>query len=924
MSVADSGPGIVDHPDASIATDDAGEQQPDSGTIVIIEDAGVRAPVYTLDLRSLEGSAPADLPTRRAQYDLLTAVACVQGIVNRTAPNLYLFYKSAGGTDIDQLWLTRLADPAIGADILTGRTITPLASLDAVLDTFPTAIKGLAVWDERVPASVNAAFTAAGADDLIAVRFDADPASLYSKLKARGLPVTVSLVNPDGTSRFKDDQGAGLVPDTARQTSQSAKADVYVWAIEKYLKPGKLNPTELGTMLDAFWLAHPGDYNGNLQPTGQLQLPNRDWLVAKRGLPFDLSPWDDVAATDDPGQPIGTDPAITREIVSAARAKAADQIISVRGFFAWHFKYTTLEGLPAGHEPVMGEWTSVKLISPFAAGLDADAPGHATMANASFFMHVPLSTTPPPQHRPTPEDLIGNGFLKGLAGNGGFEDGLDGWVPHTTNRLVFTDDVASGPRAHGGLRYLRVNTAAVGADDQDNLYRDGRATAPGEKVTLRAFVRAAAGTVTGELVIWGIGGTAESASTPFTATAQWQEVRTTLTIAQAGHLATRAQIYLRTANANLELDDVAFYAGDAASSAIEPANYFLWYVGDFDAASWSYAFSPSVWDAPGRGIVPLAWGFSGHVAPRVPMFFRHLLATRTERDFFVGADNGPGYGNPSQMAAPAREIWANAGVQASRILDTSMGWVLDPLAPIDAAHLTATTPYFGDGVLLMTARGGVANGSLVDHAPVVSLGNLDGTTDAEKINGVLAAVGGAPAAPRFTSLRTVLPNVNGLVNVTNALVTQHGDRKIRVVDPMSFFALARRQFGGDNEHRASYVKLTLAQPLQVGHPITGTLTVRNDSWHTWPEAGANPVHLGFSVTKKAPRARTLNQLGDYQTRVSLPNDVLPGAEATVSFTLPAPTVAGAQTLQIDLVEEGVTWFETAGDIPLQTALAVVP
>lgn len=241
----------------------------------------------------------------------------------------------------------------------------------------PPLIHGLAVWDENVPATVNAAFAAAGAEDLIVVRWDASPTSLYQKLKAQ-FPVVVSLVNTDGSSRFLDKQGGAVVPDTTRQTSQSAKADAYVWALEKYAKvPGKLSPTELGWMLDGTWIKKPQDYNGALSATNQWQLPNHDWLVAKRGLSFDLSPWSDVAATDDPGQPIGTDAAVLNELMTAARAAAGDQVITIRGFFAWQFKYTDLQGLPASHHPVMGEWTSVKAVSPFAAGLDADAPGMA-------------------------------------------------------------------------------------------------------------------------------------------------------------------------------------------------------------------------------------------------------------------------------------------------------------------------------------------------------------------------------------------------------------------------------------------------------------------------------------------------------------------------------------------------------------------
>ncbi len=888
----------------------------DSGTA----DAGVPGPpFFTWDLRSLYNLAPADLEGRRVAYDTLVAAACVQGIVNRDRANLYLLYKSNGSRDIDQLWLTRLGEPAVGRGLLSGRAQKSVKSLEEVLDTFPMAIRGLAVWDERVPATVNAAFTAAGAEDLIAVRWDASPQSLYAKLRARGLPVKVSLVNDNGSSRFLDKQGSGFVPDTQRQTSQSGKADAHVWAIEKYLKPGTLNPTELGHMMDSYWLGHPTDYAGNRQPTGQLQLTNRDWLVSKRGFPFDLSPWDDVPATDDPSQPIGTDTAVLREMLTHARAQAGEEVITVRGFMPWHFKYTDLEGLPAKYGGVMGEWTSVKLISPFAAGLDADAPGEATMANASFYAHVPISPIPEPQRRPTPEDLIGAGYLRGLAPNGGFEDGPDGWTLQTTDRAVYTDDATSGPRSHGGLRYLQCATAKAGDNAQDNLFRDGPGVAPGETITLRAFVRGPVGDVEGQLVIWALGGTTENAIVPFTAKGEWQEVRARLTVANGGHTSTRAQIYLRTSQKQLDVDDVAFYAGDPAASPVEPANYLLWYVGDFDSAAWMYSFSPQVWDEPGRGIVPLAWGFSGHVASRFPPFFHHVLATRTPRDFFVGADSGPGYGNPSQMGPAARNIWANAGVKAARVLDTSTGWLLDPLAPVEAEHMRAVTPYFGDGVLLTTG-GGVPSGSVFERVPLVALNNLDGNSVAERANAALNATGRVvPSGPRFLAFRIVLQPGKEFVALSKEIVSS--PYKVRVVDPYTFFGLFKQQLGASNSHRASFRNVTLPATAPVAQPINGSLTVRNDGWETWRSGGANQYRVGLSLTAKAPLPR---QIPVYETRLTLPRDVGPGEEVTLTFRLPAPTAAGRMTLQIDMVEEAITWFESRGDIPVQQALTVVP
>ncbi len=896
-----------------------------SALLVSSAQALAAEPVRTLDLRSLFDASPADIASRRQLYDTLVAAACVQGIANRSGPNLYLFYTRSvvdGSIDTDQLWWDRMNDPSLGGGVLDGRSVDALADIDAAIDAYAPLIQGLAVWDEHVPATVNAAFAAAGAKDLVAVRWDASPDSMYKRLSSK-FPVVVSLVNDDGSSRFLDNQGSAAVPDTTRQTSQSAKADVYVWTLEKLLKvPGTMSSTEFGWMLDATWIAKPDNYAGDPSATNQWQVPNRDWLVAKKGIPFDLSPWDDVAATDDPGQPVGTDPAILRELMSAARAAAGDEVITIRGFFGWQFKYTSLEGLPADHQPVRGEWAGVRAISPYAAGLDADAPGMATMANASFYSHVPLDETPAPQRRPTAEDLVGQGFLSGLAPNGGFEDGDASWTMHVTNRVVYTESGTAPARSHSGLRFLECNTAAVGDDSQDNLYRDGPAVLPGQRVTLRAFVRAPAGPVQGRLVIWAMGATQENAIASFTADTDWKEVRVALDVAQAGHTATRGQLYLRTANSNLDVDDVAFYVGDPAAGAIEPANYTLWFVGDYDAAAWLYAVTPVTWDRQGRGIVPFAWDFSGQLATRFPLFFRHALATRTDRDFFIGADSGPGYGNPSQMDASARRIWAKAGARAARRLDVSSAWILNPLDAVDAAHLGAVTPFCGDGVLLMAPSGGVAVPSIVDHAPVVALDNLGGDTVADMAAAV-AAGAPVPSQPAFRAWRVVLKQNSALVDASRQIVDGQPDRKVRFVDPFTFFYLARKHLGGSNTHRASYSVLQWDSPVTAGHASHVRLRVRNDGWETWRASAPNPYRLGLHVATSPPDPRTLpSDPAGYPLRLSLPNDVKPGEEVDLQGDLPVQTDPRTYVVQADMVEEGVTWFETAGDIPLQRSLVV--
>ena len=107
-----------------------------------------------------------DIDQRRRSWDQQQLLASLQGIVNRERPRLYVFAIGRDGR-IDHYWLGKLRQPG---QWLAGGRLHELTSLDALVSEYRSMIRGLVVWDERVPATALVAATAAGVDDLLPVR----------------------------------------------------------------------------------------------------------------------------------------------------------------------------------------------------------------------------------------------------------------------------------------------------------------------------------------------------------------------------------------------------------------------------------------------------------------------------------------------------------------------------------------------------------------------------------------------------------------------------------------------------------------------------------------------------------------------------------------------------------------------------------
>jgi len=189
-------------------------------------------------------------------WDHCHTIGSLQGIVNRNQPSLYVMFVDSQillGKNIDEYWLEKYSQEG---QWLSGRSIRKIDSVEELVGHFKESIKGAVVYDPKVPSTSNVASTVAGAEDLIAIRYNIAKGSLYDRLIANGpkLDVKVWLVNPDGTSKFT---GSGLIPNSKRYSTGSAKCDAYLWMKENYIDKGLCDCTHAGYYIDYYWIQKP-------------------------------------------------------------------------------------------------------------------------------------------------------------------------------------------------------------------------------------------------------------------------------------------------------------------------------------------------------------------------------------------------------------------------------------------------------------------------------------------------------------------------------------------------------------------------------------------------------------------------------------------------------------------------------------------
>ena len=327
------------------------------------------------DLIHVRNSLDGTGKSLRRGWDEVFLVSALQGLANRKEPSLYVIWM-----DADKYWLDKMTEKNSWMEKTAVNTVD---GLEELLTRHREHYRGAVIYDPKVAATSCVAATVAGAENLLPLRYDPSPDSLYSRLTGSGLLKPVKwLLNPDGTSMFT---GKGRIPGTDRDSTGSAKCDAYIWAKMNYLDKGRCSKKDMGYYIDYYFVNAP-----QARSLSNSTLVNLDFQIANKGFVFDLDVWEDEAPVDDPGQPAGTDYETFREILLSQYRQAKGEMVQISGFTPWNLKYTESRLAGGSHGAVETEWHHAELLSNYNCYMDADALGSSDMANASVYSKYPL------------------------------------------------------------------------------------------------------------------------------------------------------------------------------------------------------------------------------------------------------------------------------------------------------------------------------------------------------------------------------------------------------------------------------------------------------------------------------------------------------------------------------------------------------
>lgn len=263
----------------------------------------------------------------------------------------------------------------------------------------------------------------------------------------------------------------------------------------------------------------------------------------------------------------------------------------------------------------------------------------------------------------------------------------------------------------------------------------------------------------------------------------------------------------------------------------------------------------------------------------------------------------------------------HGGWDVAEFLDTGARPVQDVLAMLAEAQLS-----FGDRVLDFGCGAGRLSNALAEHVrEVVGVDIAASMIDqAHRINR-------HPERVRFVhydGARLPFPD-ESFDGVLSLISIQHSPPAVqvaslvelqRVVRPGGVLAVqipSRPSRPVNLPTEAMRARIELIDPparLGVGQPGGVRAAVTNVSEHVWP--AGRLIRLGNHWYAGAEPARWNDG------RVDLPHDVAPGTTVTLDLPVVAPQEAGEYVLELDVVQEAVSWWAEVGSETVRTVVTV--
>ena len=104
-------------------------------------------------------------------------------------------------------------------------------------------------------------------------------------------------------------------------------------------------------------------------------------------------------------------------------------------------------------------------------------------------------------------------------------------------------------------------------------------------------------------------------------------------------------------------------------------------------------------------------------------------------------------------------------------------------------------------------------------------------------------------------------------------------------------------------YRATLSSSAATHKIVAGKRTAIRVKVTNISRHAWPAGNVSGLHLGYRWLDADGRAS-----GPPGESIPLPREVAPGESISLNLKIAAPSQPGTRALEIDMVDEGISWF----------------